>query len=133
MLPHVEGSTLTALRHQGISNLHQLLSFTADRIRGILKSIFVPSQVADFMQVCVSKPLLHSWSLCMPAALTLLGSLIVGHHSDGCPHLHLHPCSASELFEQHTLSEQLFVMGVAGMDASATYGIDLEVFFKHKG
>ncbi|CAK9255752.1 unnamed protein product [Sphagnum jensenii] len=40
MLPHVEGSTLTALQHQGISNLHQLLSFTADRIRGILKSIF---------------------------------------------------------------------------------------------
>jgi hypothetical protein len=24
-------------------------------------------------------------------------------------------------------------MGVAGMDAPATYGIDLEVFFKHKG
>ncbi len=97
MLPHVEGSTLTALRHQGISNLHQLLSFTADHIRGILKSIFVPSQVAEFMQVCVSKPLLHSWSVCMPAALILLGSLTVGHHSDICPHLHLHPCSASEL------------------------------------
>jgi len=82
MLPHVEGSTLTALRHHGISNLHQLLSFTADRIRGILKSIFVPSQVTDFMQVRVSKPLLHSRSVCMPAALILLGSLIVGHHSD---------------------------------------------------
>lgn len=56
MLPHVEGSTLTALRHQGISNLHQLLSFTADHIRGILKSIFVPSQVAEFMQVWMRLP-----------------------------------------------------------------------------
>jgi activating signal cointegrator complex subunit 3 len=66
MLPHVEGSTLTNLRHQGISNLHLLLSLTADRIRGILKSIFVPSQVADFMQVCLktSTPQLVSLYAC---------------------------------------------------------------------
>lgn len=52
MLPHMDSSALTTLRERGIVGIYDLLSRSADDVRGILKFVLVPSQIIEFMQVC---------------------------------------------------------------------------------
>ena len=52
MLPHVNDDVLSVLKDRGIITGHDLLSSTADHLRGALRTVIGPPQVTEFLQVC---------------------------------------------------------------------------------
>jgi hypothetical protein len=51
MLPHINGAVLDALKERGISSGSELLSSSADHVRGALRTVIGPPQVNEFIQV----------------------------------------------------------------------------------
>ena len=51
MLPHVNAEVLSVLKNRGIVTGHDLLSSSADHVRGALRTVIGPPQVAEFLQV----------------------------------------------------------------------------------
>jgi hypothetical protein len=52
MLPHVNSDVLSVLKDRGIVTGHDLLSSSADHVRGALRTVIGPPQVTEFLQVC---------------------------------------------------------------------------------
>ncbi|KAG0625562.1 hypothetical protein M758_2G065100 [Ceratodon purpureus] len=52
MLPHVNSDVLSVFKDRGIVTGHDLLSCSADQVRGALRTVIGPPQVTEFLQVC---------------------------------------------------------------------------------
>lgn len=53
MLPHVNADVLAVLKERHIITGYDLLSSSADHVRGALRTVVGPPQVTEFLQVCV--------------------------------------------------------------------------------
>jgi len=64
MLPHINGAVLDALKERGISSGSELLSSSADHVRGALRTVIGPPQVNEFIQVWMRLPRVEvNWKL----------------------------------------------------------------------
>jgi len=56
MLPHVNADVLSILKERGLVTGHDLLSSSADHLRGALRTVIGPPQVAEVLQVWMRLP-----------------------------------------------------------------------------